>query len=232
MEPVIHNFDNGAQLARALADAVTADLRASVAARGSALLAVSGGRTPVHFFQALATAPLDWSQIVVTLVDERWVGAEDERSNERLVRANLLQGTAAAATFVPLFEPGSARPEDAIATVATRITLLDLPFDAVVLGMGDDGHTASFFPGGDRLADAIDPHGAALVLPMNAPAAGEPRITLTLPPIIGSRRLYVHIEGAQKRRVFFDAAHAAPADDHLPINAVLRLTPANVYWCP
>jgi len=232
MEPVVHSFDNGEQLARALADAVAADLRAALASRGTALLAVSGGRTPVHFFRTLASADLDWSRVVVTLVDERWVDAEDERSNARLVRENLLQNAAAAAQFVPLFEPGCARPEDAIATVATRITLLDLPFDAVVLGMGDDGHTASFFPGGDRLADAIDPHGAALVLPMNAPAAGEPRITLTLPPLVGSRRLYVHIEGAQKRRVFFDATHAAPKDDHLPISAVLRLAPANVYWCP
>ena len=232
MEPLIHNFENGADLAQALAEAVAADLRAAIATRGTALLAVSGGRTPVHFFEKLALTPLDWGRVVVTLVDERWVGAEDERSNARLVRANLLQGAAAAAKFVPLFEPGCARPEDAIATVATRITLLDLPFDALVLGMGDDGHTASFFPGGDRLADAIDPHTAALVLPMNAPAAGEPRITLTLPAIVGSRRLYVHIEGANKRRVFFDAAHATAGDVHLPISAVLQHAPTNVYWCP
>lgn len=232
MEQANHDFESGAELARALAGAVALDLRAAIATRGAALLAVSGGSTPVHFFRALSLATIDWDRVVVTLVDERWVGADDERSNARIVRTNLLQGPAAATRFVPLFEPGVARPEDAISTVSTRIALLDLPFDAVVLGMGDDGHTASFFPGGDHLGEAIDPHTAKLVLPMNAQGAGEPRITLTLPQIIASRRLYLHIEGAAKRRVYREAADAAPGDNRLPISAVLHNAPANVYWCP
>ncbi len=98
--------DDGDQLARALAGAVAADLAAAIAARGSALLAVSGGRTPVRFFGALSTQKLDWRNVVVTLVDERWVTPTSERSNEHLVRANLLQNAAAAAKFVSLFEGG------------------------------------------------------------------------------------------------------------------------------
>ena len=231
---VDHNFDDSVQLAQALADAVAGDLTAAIAARGTALLAVSGGRTPVHFFEALSQRKLDWHKVVVTLVDERWVAPTSERSNEHLVRQHLLQNEAAAARFVPLFEAGVDNADDALTALTMRIVLLDLPFDSLVLGMGEDGHTASFFPGGDHLVQAIDPNTHATVATMRAPDAGEPRVTLTLPLILGSRHLYLHIEGAKKRRVFWDATNAAAGDDKLPISVVLRnaRTPLQVYWCP
>ena len=201
----------------------------AIAARGSALLAVSGGRTPLKFFRALAQQPLAWDQVTVTLVDERWVPAAHERSNAGLVLANLLHGDAAAAKFVQLYESGAPDPEAGIAAVSARIGRLALPFDAVVLGMGDDGHTASFFPQGDHLAAALDPRGTALALPMRAPAAGEPRITLTLPVLVDAHALYLHIEGTRKREVLDDAVTNAS----LPIHAVLRETraPVQIYWC-
>ena len=231
---VQHDFDDSASLAQALADAVAGDLKSALAARGTALLAVSGGRTPVHFFHALSQRKLDWSKVVVTLVDERWVAPTQDRSNEHFVRANLLQNEAAAAQFVSLYEPEAAGPDEALAALTTRIVLLDLPFDALVLGMGDDGHTASFFPGGDHLAQATDPNTQALVTTMRAPDAGEPRITLTLPVILAARNLYLHVEGQQKRRVLWDATNAEAGDDNLPISIVLRnaRVPVQTYWCP
>ncbi|TAM09084.1 MAG: 6-phosphogluconolactonase, partial [Rhodanobacter sp.] len=144
-----HHFTQAAAQASALAERVAAQLRDGIAARGRALVAVSGGTTPAAFFAELARQVLDWARVTVTLVDERWVPDTDPRSNAKLVKETLLQGPAAAATFVPLYT-GAATPEAGLADAATRIAALPLPFDAVLLGMGDDGHTASFFPGGDH----------------------------------------------------------------------------------
>lgn len=224
-------YADGAQLAAALAAAVAGDLAQGIAANGTALLAVSGGKTPPRFFQALSQQALDWSSVVVTLVDERWVAPDDARSNAGLVHANLLQGRAAVARFVPLYTADAATPEQGAPAIAAALAALRPPFDALVLGMGDDGHTASFFPGGDHLAAATDPRSDAIVLPMRAQGAGEPRITLTLPAILRSRAIYLHIEGERKRKVLEAARHAAST---YPVSTVLRnaRAPVKVYWCP
>ena len=144
------------------------------------------------------------------------------------MRTHLLQGDAKAARFVELHEDGFDTPEDALPLVGTRIAKLPRPFDALVLGMGEDGHTASFFPGGDRLTIATDPLTRNLVLPMNAPGAGEPRVTLTLPVVLDTRHLYLHIEGAKKRALLDAAKH----DGDYPIGSVLRNAQSlDVYWC-
>jgi len=216
----------------ALAAAVGENLQAALTARGRAVLAVSGGRTPERFLAALARQPLDWAKVTVTLVDERWVSPDQPRSNEALLRRCLLQGPAAAARLVSLVTEDS-MPEAGLAEIAARIASLPRPLDVVVLGMGSDGHTASFFPQGDRLAEAIDPQTTALVLPQRAPGAGEPRITLTLPLIAAARAVYLHIEGAEKAAVLARALEIGPLEV-MPVRAVLRHTvcPPEIYWCP
>ncbi|KZC43348.1 MULTISPECIES: 6-phosphogluconolactonase [Rhodanobacter] len=228
-----HSFTDCKAQATALAERVAERLRSGVAERGHAVLAVSGGSTPKDFFDRLAREQLDWARVQVTLVDERWVPDTDERSNARLVKARLLQHAAAAAPFVPLYT-GDAAPEAGLATAAARIDALPLPFDAVVLGMGDDGHTASFFPGGDHLAEALDPDGRARVLPMRAPGAGEPRITLSLPTLLETRALYLLVAGEKKRDLLADARLGLGAAQHYPVRAVLtqQRVPVAVYWCP
>ena len=227
-----HDFAEGAALAEALAAAVAERLRGAIAARGKASLAVSGGRTPARFFAALSQQRLPWAEVVVTLVDERWVPPTSERSNEALVRDDLLQGRATAARFVGLVT-AAASPEDGLAEVETRLATVPRPLDVVVLGMGTDGHTASFFPGGDRLAEALDPAGHRTALPMRAPDAGEPRITLTLPLIAEAGAVYLHIEGRDKAAVLALAQQAGPVEA-MPLRAVLRgcTTPPEVFWCP
>ncbi|WDS35356.1 6-phosphogluconolactonase [Pseudoxanthomonas sp.] len=227
----VHACADHDALAEALAASVAADLRAALAERGRASLALSGGTTPLRFFQALSVQPLAWEQIHVTLVDERWVDEANPRSNAALVRQHLLSGAAAAASFLPLYRDDAGGPEQSLAALETALADLPLPLDVAVLGMGTDGHTASFFPGGDWLDRALDPAGRARVVPMHAPAAGEPRITLTLPVLAAARHLYLHIEGEQKAQVLREAL-AAPAGP--PIAAVLHATkaPVQTYWCP
>ena len=225
------DFPDPPALAEALAQSVADDLRTALAERGAASLALSGGNTPKAFMQALALQPLEWPRIAVTLVDERWVPESNARSNAALVRANLLQGPAAAARFVPLYRDAP-EPEQALAEVESDLAALPSPFDALVLGMGNDGHTASFFPGGDRLAAALDPSTTALLLPMRAPDAGEPRITLTLPPVLAARHLYLHIEGAGKRQVLAEALSGEGRGNSYPVRSVLKhaRSPVRIYW--
>ena len=230
--PAISRYADDSQLARALAESVTADLVMALAARGHALLAVSGGKTPLKFLQTLAQQPLDWARVVVTLVDERWVPESHARSNAHLLRENLLHGQASAATFLPLYR-ATAEPEAALDELERDLaTSLPWPLDVAVLGMGEDGHTASFFPGGDQLAQALDPSGDTWVLPMRAPGAGEPRITLTLPALLQAGHLYLHVEGAAKRRVLDQAVSGTGEGRHFPIRSVLHhvASPVQTYW--
>lgn len=229
MTPARCDFAGRAELAEALAAAVAEGLKAGVEARGAASLAVSGGATPAAFFTALAAHDdVPWDRVTATLVDERWVDTGADRSNARLVQAKLLQGRAAAARFVPLYQ-GGAQPDAGAASAAQRA--VPYPLDVAVLGMGNDGHTASFFPGGDTLAEALTAEGPVVAL--RAPGAGEPRVTLTLPVLLGARALYLHIEGEEKAATLARALADGPVED-MPVRAVLRAAsaPLTIYWCP
>ncbi|HYP62828.1 MAG TPA: 6-phosphogluconolactonase [Acidocella sp.] len=217
-------FSSREDLAEALAGHVATVLRQHLDHEERAVLAVSGGTTPARFLDLLSRKPLDWARVVVTLVDERWVDENAPRSNAALVRTHLLHGAAATARFLPLYN-GAATPEEG----AKKLDL-PLPLTAAVLGMGEDGHTASFFPKGDHLTEALDPEGRAMVLPMHAPGAPEPRITLTLPVLLGADYLALHIEGDTKRLVL-EKALVQGAD--LPVSAVLAARPGmDIYWSP
>jgi 6-phosphogluconolactonase len=213
-----HSFENREALAIGLSHKLAQVLSKAISKNGSALLAVSGGTTPVLLFQHLRAQPITWEKVTVTLVDERQVPENNPRSNAKLVKENLLQGPASAATFVPLFNnPNAANPGR---------------FDAVVLGMGTDGHTASFFPGGDTLAEAIDPHTDKSVIEITAPGSGEPRLTFTLPKLASAGFVALHIEGKQKHDVL-ETALAGNDKLQMPIRAMLQSKSSiNVYWCP
>ncbi len=211
-------FEAREALAETLARDVADELERAIEAKGRATLAVSGGTTPKLFFEKLSRIDIPWHRVSVTLVDERQVPETSERSNARLVRMHLLTNRAASARFIPL----AGNPD------AEKVPA----FDVAILGMGSDGHTASFFPGGDRLAEALDADSGKRLIQMTAPGAGEPRLTFTLPVLEQAGRLALHIEGAEKKQVLKKALSEGPAED-MPVRAVLRsAAPVTLYWCP
>ena len=226
------SFDDRLTLAKALAAAVASDINAAIAATGTAVIAVSGGTTPAKFFGQLGKhKDVDWDKVTVTLVDERWVDETSDRSNANLVNEKMLQGPAAIAHFVPLYSGGDEPGPAAIARTNKALSALARPFAAVVLGMGNDGHTASFFPGGDTLREALTGEGPALGI--RAPGAGEPRVTLTLTTLLDTQRLYLHIEGEEKAATLEKALGEGPVED-MPIRAFLRENrlPLTIFWAP
>lgn len=223
-----HEFPSADALAEALAGDVAQALAAAIERRGMGFLAVSGGSTPGRFFAALSQRKIDWSRVTVTLVDERCVPETSPRSNAALVREKLLTGEAAAARFVGLFRD-RATVEDAAAAAARDLAALPWPLDVAILGMGADGHTASFFPDAAGLDALLDPASDALVLPVHAASAGEQRLTLPLSRLLAARLLALHIEGGEKRTVLEKALE--PGGER-PVSAVFRHSnaPVPVYW--
>lgn len=225
-------FPNGEQLADGLSEYVADLLAGAIARDGLASIALSGGGTPERMMQRLSQRELDWARVTATLVDERCVDERSGRSNAGLVRRALLQGRAAVARFVPLYRE-QADLDRILGLAEQAIEALPGRFTVVMLGMGEDGHTASFFPGGDRLAQAIDPRAPRLVELLRAAAAIEPRLTLTLPRLLASDRLILQIEGDRKKAVLERALEPGLVAE-MPIRAMLRqdTVPLEVWWCP
>jgi 6-phosphogluconolactonase len=230
--PHEHRFPDANALARALAGEIQVDLQEAIAARGSASMVVSGGRTPVTLFNQLANESLAWDKVWVTLADERWVDVHDTASNERLVRAELLQKRAQAAQFVGL-KNAAETPEAGAEWTWRALSRLTRPFDVVLLGMGDDGHTASLFPNNAQLAQALDTSKPPACIAMQAPVSPQARLSLNLNALLDSRRIVLHIQGEGKWAVY-QAAKQRGATAEMPVRAVLHQqeVPVDVFWSP
>jgi 6-phosphogluconolactonase len=227
-----HRYADVESVSRELASQIAANLNAAIGARGLASLVVSGGRSPVRMFEMLRTQPLEWSRVCIALADERWVSTEDSASNERLVRDVLLKDHAAAARFLGL-KNGAPTPDLGAVSAWETFARVPRPFDAVILGMGDDGHTASLFPRSPNLPAALNRSAAAGCVGMWAPTAPQARLSLNLTALLDSRRVVVLIIGESKWRTY--AAACAPgAIEDMPVRAVLRQssTPVDVMWSP
>lgn len=207
-------------MAAAAAQAVAAQLSVGLSERGRASLVATGGRSPGPVYDRLKDAELDWSHVAVTLSDERQVDVDSPNANLRQLRERLFVGPAAKARYLPLTD---------YAEPALRALM---PFDAVMLGMGEDGHVASLIPGSPVMAEAMDPDGKALVAESPTGFGSPPvaRITLTLTALLQSRAIFLLIAGEAKRQVIVDAL--AGAD--LPVRAILQQVraPVRVFWIP
>ena len=226
-KPELEVYATAEEATLAAAEAIADWLAAGLAENDRASFVGTGGSSPGPVYDLLSTVPLPWDQISVTLSDERRVPPTSPDSNERRLRERLMVGEAAAARFVPLW---SDAPTAEDAAEAAEIAVEDLfPADVVLLGMGEDGHIASLFPGSPVLEDGLDPLGGSLVIavPAGDPAPAVERISLTLYALRQAFLTLVLIRGEARRRIVEDR-------DDLPIQALFRASdmPVRVIWSP
>ncbi len=229
-EAVFKSFDDASQLSEKLADKIATLLQEAIDHRGKASLVVSGGSTPVQLFNILNKKNIDWSDVYITLADERWVDVNSEASNEALVRKHLLQNQAASAKFTGLKNMFKTAAEG-VFMATERLQHFPERFDVSILGMGNDGHTCSWFPCAEKseLENALtSSNSLAAVTPTTAP---NERITLTQSRILSSRQIFLHLVGEQKLTVYRQALQNNDIYT-MPIRAVLgqNKTPVDVYW--
>ena len=229
---LLTTYNSSAELADDLAHKVSRLLQQAVKERNYATLVVSGGNTPKPFFQRLAEKDIDWPRVTVTLADERWVDTDSPNSNEKLVRTYLLQGKAEAASFIGL--------KNRYATVSKgrqmcseKLAALLTPFDVVVLGMGTDGHTASFFPQSIHLREALDTTSTEKCIAITSKHGGYERITMTLSQLLDARQIFVYITGEGKMAVLEEALSGESVEE-MPIRSILLQdqVPVQIFWAP
>ncbi len=215
-----HYFPNIEQLSQSFANYVETTLQNTLARKPEATLVVPGGNTPRYYLPALAKCGLPWDRITVTLSDERWVDVTNEQSNEHLVKQHLMNHLPKNTRFVGL-KTLHDNPFDAIEAVHQRLDKLPLPLSLTVLGLGEDGHIASLFPG--MRPDLTDTHHCVAVAP---PIAPSQRISLSLNILANSEHIAVVVTGESKRRLL-DKITEKP-DPGLPIDWLLQGTQTTI----
>ncbi|WP_425480481.1 6-phosphogluconolactonase [Luteimonas viscosa] len=228
----MHSYESQTQWTWAAAVAISSVLARDLQQQPRARLLLSGGSTPAPVYEALSKAPLDWDRVDVALVDERWLLPDDPDSNSRLIRESLLRNNAAAARFENITRPGRSIEE----AVSAANLHAQAPAGVVVLGMGEDGHTASLFPRMQHLDAALDSRAA--YVPVDAtgcPGAGKflRRISLTPAGLAPAHTRLLLIRGESKRKLLDrvldgDDAHEYPAR----IAFLTPGAPLHIHWCP
>ena len=212
-------------LAKKLAVSVCKQLKICLAEKNKACLAVSGGATPIAFFQQLSQQELDWAKVTVVLVDERWLPTDHKDSNEKLVHDHLIQNNAKKAYFLGL-KNSAELPSEGIMDCETQLRTQIDHIDVVVLGMGSDGHTASWFAGSTKLAALLDSDTSAWCLPIEDSFLPQPRMSLTWRFIKRAEKIYLHFTGEDKHKVFVQACEEI--SEQLPVSHVLHQDGINI----
>lgn len=219
MSKRVHAFTNEALLVESLSENIIATLNKAIALKGSASLIVSGGRTPQALFKRLSAYDIAWENVKIGLCDERWVSSENEDSNEKSVKQYLMQDKASKAEFVGMYEAGEAEASEASCSQKIRTQLM--PFDVVVLGMGNDAHTASLFPNNTQLNRAFALDSSEVCIAIKPATAPHIRMSLTRSAILSATRIFLHFEGKEKIAVYNEVI---AGDDmfSMPIRAILN----------
>lgn len=223
-------FDSREAASVAAAEKITDALSRRLTAKKAATLVVSGGTTPGRCFEELATQDIAWERVGVVASDDRWVPAEHDDSNEKLIRSKLLVNKASGADFLPFYAEGQSA-EERCESLNEEVRFVPFPFACALLGMGADGHFASLFPDADNLDAGLDPDSARLCLPVTTSASPYTRISLTLSALSRSDEIVLLFFGEDKR-IVYEKAKAGNA--RYPVTRLLRQkrAPVNIYWAP
>jgi len=216
----LNSFNSREELDQALAEKVSQILQSAIALKGKASIAVSGGSTPKGFFNVLSNKDIDWKKVTITLADERWVDINDDASNTRLVHENLLKNNAAAAKFFHL-KQGEILCEETLADLNLAANSSLLPLDVLILGMGEDGHTASLFPCSEQIKQGLDISNANALMKVEPKTAPHQRITFSFAALKQSQNTFLHVCGESKKQVL-DKAFATTDIFEMPIRAFLQ----------
>lgn len=204
----------------AISDHITQLIKKTITANGSAVIAVSGGKSPIPLFKRLSTTVMPWDKVTIVLVDERIVSTQSMDSNENLVRTHLLQNMAQAAKFIGLMTDA-----DILQTAHQQITKIDI----AILGMGTDGHTASIFPDCAELKIALDQNNHNTYMLTNPISAKYQRVTLTLNALKSIPHLFLSLSDTEKLQIVTEAMKQE--NDNYPISYLLTQRPdINIYW--
>jgi len=218
-----------------LSDVIAKKLGAAIKSKGKASLLVSGGSTPVLLFEKLCQQGIDWKKVWISLVDERWVAPDHKDSNERLVKKILLLSKAASANFIPMVNHAFTA-ETGAKVCSEMLSQIPEPFDMVLLGMGNDGHTASLFPCSNELALGLNLHSNLRCLAVNPKTAPHARMSYTLPALLNSQLMVLMITGDAKWQVYQEAIsdESKEAEKRMPIRAFFNQTNTalDIYWAP
>ncbi len=228
-----HFFDSRQDLIDALTERCEQRLAQQVANSGAAAFYVSGGSTPELVYKALSSRALPWQSINIAMVDERWVDIDHPRSNEAFLGRCLLINKAAKAPFFGMKNTAQ-NPCEGWQQCEDQFSALPEKQGICILGMGGDGHTASFFPHANGLENALQSdHSVAALTAHRSDVTGEEvdRMTMTLHAIQQSGEIILLITGQDKLDVYQRACESGDVAD-MPVRAVLNQqhTPVHIYW--
>jgi len=214
-----HEFNDSESLVDSLSEDILDKLEKAILKNGKASLLVSGGSTPKPLFKKLSLSNISWNKVSIALCDERWVTSEHKDSNEKLVKDYLLVNNAVNAKFVPMYQKNIAIKDSE--QVCSNVYKKELfPFDVLILGMGNDGHTASLFPKNIELKKSFDTE-EKLCISMTPSDAPHERMSLTKKAILSTKNLYLHFEGEEKRKVYKTVLEGIDSYE-MPIASILN----------
>jgi len=225
----IKKYSTRQQLIEELTEDVLIKLEQGIENRERASMLLSGGSTPGPLYEKMSNADFKWDKVWFAPTDERWVDPDHPDSNEKLIRSSLLKNKAGVANYIGLKSPGN-DPFDGLKATAGKLADLPLPIDVVLLGMGEDGHFASLFPGLEDTQIAMDISSDRLCYPIRRDGEEHNRMSMTYSAILNSKCIILLFFGAKKHEVFEEASRKV--NDTLPISHLLNQSdvPVYLYW--
>lgn len=223
-----HRFESRDAASAAAAARIAGFINARLDRDDKATFVVSGGTTPGKCFDYLSGYSLEWDKVQIALSDERWVPADHEDSNERLVREALLKNEASSADLLSLYQDDLSVDERCD---ALQSHLPENGFACSMVGMGVDGHFASLFPDSNSLEVDLNLDNRRFYTPIRTSASPHPRVSMTLGALLDSDEILLLFFGEEKLAVY-ENAHTV--DKTYPITALLeqQKTPVSLYWAP